>query len=85
MFKTFITITKKMNIQLIFSIAFGSNYCNYLIGNFIASTVKSWNADEVSDKIEAEIGKDLQYIRLNGTIIGGCIGLVIYTISAFLG
>jgi uncharacterized membrane-anchored protein YjiN (DUF445 family) len=52
-----------------------------VIGDLIASTVKSWDGKEVSEKLELEIGKDLQYIRINGTLVGGLIGLVIYAIE----
>jgi uncharacterized membrane-anchored protein YjiN (DUF445 family) len=49
-----------------------------MIGDLISSTVKSWNTDEVSKKLELEIGSDLQYIRINGTLVGGLVGLLIY-------
>jgi uncharacterized membrane-anchored protein YjiN (DUF445 family) len=49
-----------------------------VIGDLISSTVKSWDGKEVSEKLELEIGKDLQYIRINGTLVGGFIGLIIY-------
>lgn len=52
-----------------------------VIGDLISSTVKSWDGKEVSEKLELEIGKDLQYIRINGTLVGGCIGLVIYGVE----
>ncbi|WP_166920474.1 DUF445 domain-containing protein [Flavobacterium poyangense] len=52
-----------------------------VIGDLIASTVKSWDGKEVSEKLELEIGKDLQYIRINGTLVGGLIGLVIYGVE----
>ena len=51
------------------------------ISNFIAFTVKSWDAQEVSKKLELEIGKDLQFIRLNGTLVGGLIGVALYFLS----
>jgi uncharacterized membrane-anchored protein YjiN (DUF445 family) len=44
----------------------------------ITDVVKSWNADEVSGKIEAEIGRDLQYIRINGTFVGGTVGVLLH-------
>ncbi len=44
----------------------------------ITEVVKSWNAEEVSRKIEAEIGRDLQYIRINGTFVGGVVGVLIH-------
>ncbi|MNL87946.1 hypothetical protein D3C87_2173840 [compost metagenome] len=47
----------------------------------ISSTVKSWDGKEVSEKLELEIGKDLQYIRINGTLVGGVIGLIIYGVE----
>ncbi|CAC9974180.1 DUF445 domain-containing protein [Flavobacterium panici] len=52
-----------------------------VIGDLISSTVKSWDGKEVSEKLELEIGKDLQYIRINGTLVGGIIGLVIYGVE----
>lgn len=47
----------------------------------IRDTVKSWDSKEMSRQIELNIGKDLQYIRINGTIVGGCIGCLLYLIS----
>ncbi|WP_341315410.1 DUF445 domain-containing protein [Paraburkholderia sp. IMGN_8] len=44
----------------------------------ITEVVKDWNADEVSRKIEAEIGRDLQYVRINGTFVGGMVGVLIH-------
>ncbi|MNL27634.1 hypothetical protein D3C87_1492360 [compost metagenome] len=52
-----------------------------VIGDLISSTVKSWDGKEVSEKLELEIGKDLQYIRINGTLVGGFIGLIIYGVE----
>jgi uncharacterized membrane-anchored protein YjiN (DUF445 family) len=47
----------------------------------IRDTVKGWDSKEMSRQIEVNIGKDLQYIRINGTIVGGCIGCLLYLIS----
>lgn len=47
----------------------------------IADTVKNWDSTEMSQQIELNIGKDLQYIRINGTVVGGLIGVVLYLIS----
>ena len=47
----------------------------------IRDTVKNWDAKEMSWQVELNIGKDLQWIRINGTIVGGVIGLVLYLIS----
>ncbi len=48
------------------------------IGTLIEETVRSWDADELIDKLEVEVGRDLQFIRLNGTVIGGAIGVLIH-------
>ena len=47
----------------------------------ISDTVKSWDAREMSRQIELNIGKDLQFIRINGTLVGGFIGLMLYLLS----
>lgn len=49
----------------------------------ISTTVGNWESKSLSRKLELEVGKDLQFIRLNGTLVGGLVGLVIYTISHF--
>ena len=48
------------------------------IGRLIEETVRSWDADDLIDKLELEVGGDLQFIRLNGTFIGGAIGIAIH-------
>ncbi|MFJ1597692.1 DUF445 domain-containing protein [Streptomyces sp. NPDC088261] len=55
------------------------------ITSLISDTVKSWDANDTSRKIEANIGRDLQFIRINGTVVGALAGLVIYTVSHALG
>ena len=54
------------------------------VGQLIRNTVDSWDGQELSDKLELEVGKDLQYIRINGTIVGGLVGLLIYIITSYL-
>lgn len=51
--------------------------------NLISSTVGNWEGRELSEKLELEVGKDLQFIRVNGTLVGGLVGLLIYTVSNF--
>lgn len=47
----------------------------------ISSTVAGWKGKELSEKLELEVGKDLQFIRINGTLVGGFVGLLIYTLT----
>jgi uncharacterized membrane-anchored protein YjiN (DUF445 family) len=49
--------------------------------SLISNTISKWDPDMITDKIETEVGRDLQFIRINGTLIGGLAGLLIYTIS----
>jgi len=51
------------------------------LSRHISDTVKSWDAEEMSEQIELNIGKDLQRIRINGTVVGGVIGLLLYLLS----
>ena len=55
------------------------------VAEVIARTVEGWDATDASRKIEVQIGRDLQFIRINGTLVGGLVGLVLYVISAFVG
>lgn len=54
------------------------------LGRFIADKMKEWNETELVDKLELNIGADLQYIRINGALVGGMVGLVIHAVSKYL-
>ena len=54
------------------------------IGAFVAQVVAGWDAREVVEKLELHVGKDLQYIRINGALVGGLVGLLIYTASRLI-
>ncbi len=51
------------------------------ITTLITDTVARWDAEETSRKIELQVGRDLQFIRINGTVVGALAGLVIYTVG----
>ena len=51
------------------------------VAQHIQDTVQRWDAEQMSALIELNIGKDLQYIRINGTVVGGLIGLVLFGLS----
>jgi uncharacterized membrane-anchored protein YjiN (DUF445 family) len=53
------------------------------VGQLIAQTVSSWDPEETSRRIELLVGRDLQFIRINGTLVGGLVGLIIYTATRF--
>lgn len=50
----------------------------------IRNTVERWDGRELSDKLELEVGKDLQFIRINGTVVGGLVGLLIFIVTRLI-
>jgi len=51
------------------------------IVKLVSETVRGWDARTVTDRLEAAVGRDLQYIRINGTLVGGLVGLVLHVID----
>jgi uncharacterized membrane-anchored protein YjiN (DUF445 family) len=54
------------------------------VAKLIATTVGAWDANATSRKIELQIGRDLQFIRINGTLVGGLVGLLLYSAGQML-
>ncbi len=50
----------------------------------VSDTVRSWDAATVTDRLESAVGRDLQYIRINGTLVGGLVGVAIHAGEALL-
>ncbi len=61
-------------------VALVSRY-RHVIGEFVTQVVDSWDTQMTTHKIELQFGRDLQFIRINGTIVGGLVGLIIYSVS----
>jgi len=51
------------------------------IVTLVSDTVRRWDAQTVTDRLETAVGRDLQYIRINGTLVGGLVGLVIHLLE----
>jgi uncharacterized membrane-anchored protein YjiN (DUF445 family) len=51
------------------------------ISSLISDTVKSWDGKDASRRVELAIGRDLQFIRINGTLVGGLVGLIIHAVK----
>ena len=51
------------------------------ITSVISGTIQRWDAREASEKIELHVGRDLQFIRINGTLVGGLVGVAIHAVS----
>jgi uncharacterized membrane-anchored protein YjiN (DUF445 family) len=54
------------------------------IAQHIASTVRQWDDATLVRDVELSIGRDLQFIRVNGTLVGGAVGLVIHAVSTLI-
>ncbi|MBK1833703.1 DUF445 domain-containing protein [Roseibacillus ishigakijimensis] len=54
------------------------------IETVISRTVDSWEADDLIEKLENQVGPDLQFIRINGTLIGGCVGLLLHGVEILI-
>jgi len=52
--------------------------------SLVTDTIRSWDSETITEKLEQNVGRDLQYVRINGTIIGGLVGLAIHQIGMFL-
>ncbi|GAC1405796.1 MAG: DUF445 domain-containing protein [Burkholderiaceae bacterium] len=55
-----------------------------VIADLVRRVIQSWDAHTVSRKFELYVGRDLQYIRINGTLVGGLVGLILYAVSLAL-
>ncbi len=55
------------------------------VAGLIATTVQRWDSADTSRRIELQVGRDLQFIRINGTVVGGLAGLIIYLVSSVVG
>ena len=53
------------------------------IVKLVSETVRGWDARTVTDRLESAVGRDLQYIRINGTLVGGSVGLLLHFLDRF--
>lgn len=54
------------------------------IVRLVSETVKRWDAQTVTSRIEGAVGRDLQFIRINGTLVGGLVGMAIHAVDSLL-
>jgi uncharacterized membrane-anchored protein YjiN (DUF445 family) len=55
------------------------------LGDFVAGVVRRWDTRTLVDKLETQVGPDLQYIRISGTVVGGLVGLAIHAVQLLIG
>lgn len=54
------------------------------IVKLVSETIRSWDVGKVTERVETAVGRDLQYIRINGTLVGGLVGLAIHAVDVWL-
>ena len=62
------------------AVGMAASYGSQIV-KLVSETVRGWDAQTVTNRLEAAVGRDLQYIRINGTLVGGLVGLVLYVID----
>jgi uncharacterized membrane-anchored protein YjiN (DUF445 family) len=55
------------------------------IGAFVSDVIARWDERTLVERLELQVGRDLQFIRINGTLVGGLVGLILYTLTRALG
>ena len=55
------------------------------LSTLIADVVRGWDAQDMTRKVELEIGRDLQFIRINGTLVGGLVGVLLHAAMLTVG
>ncbi len=75
----------KVNDWLVGAVAHLAGESRNEIADLISSTVAGWDAQDTSERIELQVGRDLQFIRINGTVVGGLVGVLIHAVVQILG
>lgn len=74
-------LAAKLDQWLVEAVGYVAEQFKDEVSGLIATTVQRWDTAETADRLELQVGKDLQFIRINGTIVGGLAGLIIYSLS----
>ncbi len=55
------------------------------VATVVSETIERWDGEEASRRIELHVGRDLQFIRINGTVVGGLVGVLIHAVTVLVG
>ncbi len=64
-------------------VGIATRYGDHIV-RLVSETVKRWDSRTVTDRIEGAVGRDLQFIRINGTLVGGLVGVIIHVVDRLL-
>ena len=82
--QTDVELQRKVDDWLVSTVGYLVDHYRGEVAELISSTVAKWDGPATSRRMELQVGRDLQFIRINGTLVGGLAGLVIYTVSQVL-
>ena len=74
-------LRKRLDTMAADAVVFGVSRYGAEVTAVITSTIERWDGKEAARRIELHVGRDLQFIRINGTIVGGLVGVVIHAFS----
>ena len=74
-------LAAKVNGWVVELVTYAVEQAREEVAKLIAATVGAWDANATSRKIELQIGRDLQFIRINGTLVGGMVGVLLHLIA----
>ncbi len=75
-------LSAKVDLWVVELVTYAVEQARGEVAQLISATVAQWDADATSRKIELQIGRDLQFIRINGTVVGGLVGLLLHALAA---
>lgn len=78
------TLAERVDTTIADIASYAVNNYGHEVATVISATVNRWDGKETADRIELHVGRDLQFIRINGTVVGGLAGIVIHAISTVL-
>lgn len=78
------TLQFKIDVWVMRLVEFLVRTYRHDLASVVTDTVRRWDAQEASEKIELQVGKDLQFIRINGTVVGALAGLAIFAVATFV-
>lgn len=77
-------LRQKVNHWIEDAVAYLIEQYGHEVELLISQTIHRWDAEATSQKIELQVGRDLQFIRINGTLVGGLVGLIIHSVSLLI-
>ena len=69
-----------LGATMLATVGMASSYGESIV-KLVSDTIRGWDAQTVTDRLESAVGRDLQYIRINGTLVGGLVGVGLHALD----